>query len=52
MSNITKEVVLKVVAVIGRKSAEIGCNSASIFGYYQPKEPVNFKVHFYTSKKK
>lgn len=30
MSNMTKKSVLKAVAAIGKKSAEIGCNSASI----------------------
>ena len=43
MSNATKKSVLKVVAAIGKKSAEIGCNSASIFGYHQPKEPTIVK---------
>lgn len=43
MSNMTKEAVLKAVAAIGKKSAEIGCNSASIFGYHQPKEPERLK---------
>lgn len=51
MSNITKEAVLKVVAAIGKKSAEIGCNSASIFGYHQPKEPANLKAQFDADKK-
>lgn len=41
MSNMTKASVLKAVAAIGKKSAEIGCNSASIFGFHQPKEPSN-----------
>ncbi len=43
MSNMTNKSVLKVVAAIGKKSAEIGCNSASIFGFHQPKEPDNIK---------
>lgn len=44
MSKITKKSLLKAVAAIGKKSAEIGCNSASIFGYHQPKEPANLKA--------
>lgn len=39
MSKITKKNVLKAVAAIGKKSAMIGCNSASIFGFHQPKQP-------------
>ena len=34
-----KKSILKVIAAIGKKSAKIGCNSASAFGYHQPKEP-------------
>lgn len=34
-----KKSILKVIAAIGMKSAKIGCNSASAFGYHQPKEP-------------
>lgn len=51
MSNMTKKSVLKAVATIGKKSAEIGCNSASIFGYHQPKEPANLKTQFNENKK-
>jgi len=51
MSNMTKKSVLKAVAAIGKKSAEIGCNSASIFGYHQPKEPANLKALFDANKK-
>ena len=51
MSNMTKKSVLKAVAAIGKKSAEIGCNSASIFGYHQPKEPTNLKAQFDAIKK-
>ncbi len=43
MSKMTKKSVLKAIATIGRKSAEIGCNSASLFGYHQPKEPKSMK---------
>lgn len=39
MSKVTKKSILKAIAFIGKKSAEIGHNSASIFGYHQPKEP-------------
>lgn len=39
MSKTTKKDMLKVVANIGKKAAEFGCNSASIFGYHQPKQP-------------
>lgn len=39
----TKVKVMKVVAAIGKKSALIGCDSASILGFHQPKEPVNVK---------
>ena len=38
MSKTTKKAVLKAIAVIGKKSAEIGCNPASLFSYHQPKE--------------
>lgn len=51
MSNMTKESVLKAVAAISKKSAEIGCNSASIFGFHQPKEPANLKAQFDANKK-
>ena len=51
MSDMTKKSVMKVVAAIGKKSAEIGCNSASIFGYHQPKEPANLKAQFDANKK-
>lgn len=43
MRKAKKKSVLKAVAAIGRKSAEFGCNSASLFGYYQPKEPKALK---------
>lgn len=43
MSKITKDCILKVVTIIGRKSAEIGCNSASILGFHQPKQPAGLK---------
>lgn len=43
MSKMTKDCVLKVVAAIGKKSAEIGCNSASILGFHQPKQPAGLK---------
>ena len=32
--------VLKAIARLGEKSAKIGCNSASLFGFHQPKEPI------------
>lgn len=35
--------VLKTVARLGEKAAKIGCNSASLFGFHQPKEPVQMK---------
>lgn len=43
MSKITKESLLKLIAKAGEKSALIGCGSASLLGYHQPKEPVNLK---------
>ena len=43
MSKVTKTAILKAIAKIGKKSAEFGCNSASILGYHQPKEPANLK---------
>jgi len=43
MSKMTKKTILKAVASIGKKSAKIGCNSASVFGYHQPKQPVDIK---------
>lgn len=44
MSKMTKKSVLKAIAVIGKKSAMIGCDSASLFSYHQPKEPASLKV--------
>ena len=38
-----KTFILKAVATVGMKFAKIGCNSASAFGYHQPKEPVMLK---------
>ncbi len=38
-----KKSILKVVATVGMKFAKIGCNSASAFGYHQPKEPAMLK---------
>ena len=38
-----KKSILKVIAVIGMKSAKIGCNSASAFGYHQPTALQNLK---------
>lgn len=38
--------VLKAVARLGEKSAKIGCSSASLFGFHQPKEPVQVKKSF------
>ncbi len=46
MSKMTKKNVLKVVAAIGEKSAKIGCYSASILGYHQPKEPAKLMESF------
>lgn len=43
MSKMTKKAVLKAIAAIGKKSAKIGCNSTSVFGYHQPKQPVDIK---------
>lgn len=37
-----KKSFLKAIALVAKKSAEIGCNSASIYGYHQPKEPQSF----------
>lgn len=34
-----KKSILKAVAKVGAKSAEIGASSASMLGYHQPKEP-------------
>lgn len=42
-TKMAKMKVMKVVAAIGKKSALIGCDSASILGFHQPKEPVNLK---------
>lgn len=38
-----KKSFLKAIALVAKKSAEIGCNSASIYGYHQPIEPKNLK---------
>ena len=35
--------VLKAIARLGEKSAKIGCNSASLFCFHQPKEPTQVK---------
>lgn len=43
MNKVMKELFLKTVAKIGKKSAEIGGGSISLFGYHQPKEPVELK---------
>ena len=43
MGKMTKDCVLKIVVAIGKKSAEIGCNSASILGFLQPKQPAGLK---------
>lgn len=46
MSKTTKTAktkVMKAIAAIGKKSALIGCDSASILGFHQPKEPVNVR---------
>ena len=41
-----KKSILKAVAKVGAKSAEIGASSASMLGYHQPKEPNFFKLNF------
>lgn len=46
MSKTAKKNILKVVAAIGEKSAKIGCYSASILGYHQPKEPAKLAESF------
>lgn len=38
-----KKSFLAILALIGKKSAEVGCNSASVYGYHQPIEPKNLK---------
>ncbi len=43
MYNVHKKIILKIVAAVGKKSAEIGSGSASAFFYHQPKEPANLK---------
>ncbi len=43
MCKMTKKAVLKAVAAIGKKSAKIGCDTASVFGFHQPKQPVDIK---------
>lgn len=39
MKKSIKTALLSVVAKVGMKSAKIGANSVSMFGFYQPKEP-------------
>jgi cyclic lactone autoinducer peptide len=39
LNKLIKKDVLSILAKVGKKSAEIGCNSASLFGFHQPKEP-------------
>jgi cyclic lactone autoinducer peptide len=51
MNTTPKTIVLKAVAAIGKKSAEIGCHSASILGFHQPKEPADLKAQLDASKK-
>ena len=46
MSKVAKMNILKVVAAIGEKSARVGCYSASILGYHQPKEPAKLADSF------
>lgn len=43
MNKKIKVSVLKAVARLGEKTAKIGCNSASLFGFHQPKEPEHIK---------
>lgn len=43
MKKETKKNVLMVVADIGKKSAEFGSYTISLFGFHQPKEPKNIK---------
>ncbi len=43
MKKKTKANVLKAIAVVGKTSAKIGCESASLLGFHQPKEPVVLK---------
>jgi cyclic lactone autoinducer peptide len=52
MDKTAKRSILKMVAKIGERSASIGCNSASVFGFHQPKEPVNIKAQFDAIRKK
>lgn len=39
MKKTFKTNVLEMVAKVAKKSAVIGANSASVFGFHQPKEP-------------
>ena len=43
MAKITKDIALKLIAAVAKKSAEIGSNSALVLGYHQPKEPAALK---------
>lgn len=43
MKKTVKAGVLDVVAKIAKRSAVIGANSASIWGFHQPKEPKSLK---------
>lgn len=43
MDKRVKNNLLNAVARLGEKSAKIGCNSASLFGFHQPKEPTQVK---------
>lgn len=52
MTKKAKEVILKAIAAVGRKSAEIGCNNASAYFFYQPKEPASLKKVLKDEKKK
>lgn len=43
MMNMTKKAILKMVAKVAKVSAEKAAGSASWWGCYQPKEPVQVK---------
>jgi len=40
---VNKKFILKAIAAVGLKSAKIGNDSASVFGFHQPKEPAVLK---------
>jgi len=39
-----KQIIANGILGIAQRTAKISCNSASVFGFYQPKEPENLAL--------